>query len=336
MCKFILFTVGLISIISVRAQYYDTNYVDNLSHKIFLAYFQEYSNSTLHISPVPAIDAGETETLLLQSDINLFSGLLLQYKSTSIYIAGNTPQTTESIAKFGVQSYQNWSINYNKSGLFAKINSVRQTGFSDANFESHTFYDSTETSFQRYQNLSTNWLSFDFKFYPGYRQFAQGIPSWFGLIQKKSKFSFGYKIAYNYLKINNDETALFSDSLAVANDLYTLNQSVYNGVTLAVAPSIYLVAKARYFAYADVWAGVDLNRTKLRGATFASRKFGVGFVLPEFRLALGYQNQRWLFALYNSYTNQQFQSEGLNTNLAYNKFGIIIGLRFHSPARLAF
>jgi hypothetical protein len=330
----LLFTVSL-RLLNAQAVYYDTNYVKELTNRVLVSYFQEYRSLDMTITPNKSLDTSGKESLKLSSSSPLYSGFLIQYKAIAIYLAGNTAQSSESKSNYGVQNSNIWKISLLYKAIFTNFNYINYTGFYDKHFDKHQFSKWDGLPYERYQNMNTTWMNFDIKYYPGYKKFSQGIPTWFGLRQTKSKFSMGYKLSYNYLRLNNRGTAIFSDSLSKVNDLFTMNKSIYNGINLAIAPSLYLVAFKKLFLYVDGWVGLDAGQNKLMGDALNKTKTSLGFVFPEFRTALGFQNNRWIAATYYSYMNQAFSNKNISMSINYNTFGVIIGYRFYPPARLA-
>lgn len=326
----------IIAFFSLKAQsvYYDTSYVKELTNRVLVSYFQEYRSMDINIKPDKSIDSLGKESLSLSSSSPLFSGFLIQYKGIAIYLAGNTTQSNDSKSKYGIQNSNIWKISFLYKAVFANFNYINYKGFSDKNFNNH-YYKSDSLPYIRYQNLSTTWMNLDLKYYPGYKKFSQGIPTWFGLRQTKSKFSMGYKFSYNYLKLNNHNTSLFTDSLSSLNPSFNMTSSVYNGYNVSAAPSLYLVAFKKLFFYIDAWVGLDAGYNKIKGDKLNQTKANFNFVFPEFRTAMGFQNNRWIAAAYYSYMNQSFSNKKISTSINYNTFGLIIGYRFYPPARLA-
>lgn len=330
----ILFTILFFSLKS-QSVYYDTSYVKELTNRILVSYFQEYRSMDIDIKPDKSIDSLGKEALSLSSSSPLFSGFLIQYKGISIYLAGNTAQSDDSKLKYGTQNSNIWKISFLHKAIFANFNYINYKGFYDKNFDKHQFSEYDVLPYNRYRNLNTTWMSLDIKYYPGYKKFSQGIPTWFGLRQTKSKFSMGYKFSYNYLKLDNHNTPLFSDSLSNINHVFNMSSSVYNGYNVSVAPSLYLVAFKKLFFYLDGWVGIDAGYNQIKGNSLNKTNPTFKFVFPEFRTVAGFQNNRWIAAMYYSYMNQSFSNKQISTSINYNTFGIIVGYRFYSPARLA-
>lgn len=327
--------IGVLFISKAQSVYYDTSYVKELTNRVLVSYFQEYRSMDINIKPDKSIDTLGKESLNLSSSSPLFSGFLIQYKGIAIYLAGNTAQSDDSKSKYGIQNSNIWKISFLHKGIFANFNYINYKGFYDKNFDAHQFSKYDELPYYRYQNLNTTWMNFDIKYYPSYKKFSQGIPTWFGLRQTKSKFSMGYKFSYNYIKLDNHNTALFSDSLSTTNPIFNMSSSVYNGYSISTAPSLYLVAFKKLFFYLDGWVGFDVGYNKIKGKLLNETKPTFRFVFPEFRTAMGFQNNRWIAAAYYSYMNQSFSNNKISTSINYNTFGLIIGYRFYPPARLA-
>jgi hypothetical protein len=317
-----------------KAQYYDTSYVKELTNRVLISYFQEYRSMEINVSPKKIIDSTGKESLKLSSTSTLFSGFLIQYKAFSIYIAGNSAQTNDNKLKYGLQNSTIWKISALYKAFFTNFNYIKYKGFYDENFYEHAYHKLDGLPYSRYQNLNTTWINFDLKYYPGYKKFSQGIPTWFGLRQTKSKFSIGYKFSYNYLKLNNQYAPLFNTQLINNNKIYGLYSSSYNGFNVSAAPSLYLVAFKKLFFYIDGWVGLDVGYNHLQGMSFAENKVTARIVVPEFRTAFGFQNNRWITAIYYSFINQSLSNQNLNISINYNNFGVIIGYRFYAPTRL--
>lgn len=324
--------------ISANAQFaYDTVFVRDYSKRILWSYFQEYRTLSLQITPSESLDPNGTETLLLNSSTDLYSGFLIQYNGISIYLAGSLPQTQENREEFGPQESRIWRLNAVYKGFAFSLNQIWYSGFYDLNYEEHEFASQEDANhYERYTNMVSNWWTADLKFYPSYRKFAQGIPYSFHLSQAKHKYSTGFRIGYERLRTHNGATPFFSPSLVEQNPMYGVDYFFYSGINLAVGPSFYLAWPKGWFIYGDLWAGIGGGFHHLSGKTFEEDAFRLNLAIPESRIAIGFQNRKWLASIYYSFQYESFNNEAFRLSTTFHNFGLIFGIRSNSPARWTF
>lgn len=337
--RYYLFPLLLLACLSqaTAQSQWDTAFVKDYTSRILWSYFQEYKSISVQVSPRAQLDPEGTETLLLQSGNNLYSGALIQYKGIALYLAGSLPQSEADREQFGRQRSNVWKLNVQFPALGWRMHRVHYQGFYDMNFEQHAFAAiEDERPFERYQNMELTWFGTDVKHYPAYRRFAQGLPENFNLHQLRSKFALGYRAGYNHLRLNNQEKPLFGPSLQAQDSSFSLYRYAYTGSNLSVGPSFYLAGRSGLFLYADIWMGVDGGFYNAKGQNYQRRNFRVNLALPEMRVALGWQSRRYLIALYYLFQNQHFRTEPMQLSHTLHSFGFIIGFRSNSPARWAF
>jgi|JI8StandDraft_2_1071088.scaffolds.fasta_scaffold49970_2 hypothetical protein len=323
---------------ALQAQYYDTLYIKDLKNRIMVSYFQEYKTFELNIIPNGSIDSTGREDLKLKSDATLYTGFGLQFKNLSVTLASTLPQTDSSKIKFGNQSSRNLGFSYQKNGWALAGTYITQNGFYDENFQKHEFAQQENlNSFARFNNMQATWIRIDARYYPEYKKFAIGLPSNFGVKQIKSKFSWAYRASVNYMKYNQkDRKALFDQPLQAKDEQFGVFAGEYYGFNFSVSPSFYLADKEGWFLYGDVWLGGDFGKNTLENATKKNVVWQYAIVVPETKVMMGYQGDRFVGILHYSFVNQSFNNSKMTNSVYYHTFSLILGYRFYAPVRLLY
>jgi Domain of unknown function (DUF4421) len=328
-CFKIFFLLLFVLPFVANAQYYDKSYIKDLRFRLLLSYFQENRNIDLNFKPNTNLGVADKENLLLSTSSNLYSGLLVQTNFSSLYLASTLPQTTSDIKKFGTQSSKIYKIDYVQNAVSLSFNYVRNNGFYDKNYALHPEFANDTLTYRRHNSTSFQWINFDVNYYKNHKQFAIGMPTYFGLRQLKTKFSLGGKFAYNYIKIDNDNRSFFRDNVSLVNAELNSSKYVYNGVNFSVSPSLHLVAFKKMFLYTDLSVGLDLGFTKSESETQKTSKPYVNIAFPQAKIILGYQSNRFITSLYYTFSNQTIKTDAVTIGSTYNSFGFIIGYRFN-------
>ncbi|MCU0437352.1 MAG: DUF4421 domain-containing protein [Raineya sp.] len=331
-----LLFLGIIFSNTLWAQYYDTLYTKDLKNRIMVSYFQEYKTFELNIIPNKSIDSTGREALKLKSDATLYAGFAFQFKKISFALASTLPQTDSSKIKYGNQSSRNLGFSYQTNGLALSATYITQKGFYDENFQKHQFaQQENPNSFARFNNMQATWIKIDAKYYPEYKKFAIGLPSNFGIKQIKSKFSWAYRASINYLKYNQkDKKALFDQPLQAQDTQFGIFAGEYYGFNFSVSPSFYLADKQGWFLYGDVWLGGDFGKNSLQNATQTNIVWRYAIVVPETKIMMGYQGDRFVGMFHYSFVNQSFNNNKMDNSIYYHTFSLILGYRFYAPVRL--
>lgn len=312
---------------------YDTTFVKDYASRILWSYFQEYRSIGLDIEFDDAIFGEETADLGLNSGQSLYSGLLLQYKASSIYLAGSLPQSEADILENGTRESNIWKVAVQLPGVGFRLQRAHFKGFSPVPPDDASLGDSLTTRF--YPQMEANLLTGDVKYYPAFRRFAQGLPDTWNLHQVKSKAALGYRLGYHHLQLQND-SAFVQVSASDAAPVTSTSSINYGSMNFTVGPSFYWSEDNGFFAYGDLWLGLETGRTVRSAEDFSSTVWSVSFVAPEMRIAAGYQSRKWLAAIYYTYQGNHIQMTEMNINATLHTFGIILGFRTNSPARWLF
>jgi hypothetical protein len=233
---------------SLNGQYYDKKYVRDLRHRLFIAYFQEYRSLDFNINPNAQLDQLGKEKLRLSSASNLFSGILIQGNSGSLYLAKSTPQTPADISRFGKQKTDIYKVSFVKRAFVFSANYIKNRGFYDKNYLLHPEFVNDSNSFKRYNDGQLTWLNIDVGYYKNHRQFAIGLPNNYGLRQLKTKAAIGSSLSFNSIELNNKNKTLFRDSLSLSQQDAAWKKINYNGFTFSLIPGIHLVAMKKHKA----------------------------------------------------------------------------------------
>jgi Domain of unknown function (DUF4421) len=312
----------------------DTTYIEDLSKRIFVSYFQEYQGLEIEIEPDKNIDDSGREKILLNSATTLLSGFLFQYKWISFGLASTLPQSEEDKQKYGVQNSNVWKINLLYKSLGLDFNHIKYQGFYDVNFTNHQYAPLEDiTAYSRFQDMDATWINVALKYYPKYKKFSQGLPNNFQFKQRKSKFALGYKLQYNNINLNN-KTPFFSPNLILKNTNFDYQQLIYNGFTLSSAPSLYLTTRnGNLFFYADSWLGVNIGEATKKGLENNQNKTVANISLQSLQFMAGVNTKRLVIMAYYKFNNQYAVIDQMSTSNTFNTFGLVIGYRFKQPVR---
>ncbi len=330
----IIFFISIIYCTNSFAQYYDTLYIKDLKNRMMFSYFQEYKTFEINLIPDKSIDSTNRESLKLKSDALFYSGVAFQFKDISLVFASTLPQTDSSKRKYGEQNSQNIKLAYQNKGLALNANYIGQRGFYDENFNQHQYAPQEDANaFNRFNNMQATWVHISAKYYPEYKKFAIGLPNNFGIKQIKTKFSWAYRVAYNYIKYSNDRP-LFSEKMQSRDFSLGVYESIYNSINFSVSPSIYVANTKGWFLYADVWLGTDIGVQNNKNVQKNNQTWQYNIVVPELKIMGGYQGDRFLACLHYNYINQTFKSEKITNAVYYHTFSFILGYRIFAPVRL--
>ena len=309
------------------AQSYDKNYKKNLKYRLLVSYISETRDLTTWLELNKKIDPAGKEKARLRNSPNLLSGFMFQADNIAYYWAAALPQTTAEIEKYGRQKSFITKGSILIDALLINVNYVNQLGFYDQNYLNHPEIKGDTVSYRRHNNTKLVWTSVDLNYYPAQRQSCLGVPFYFGERQLKSKFFMGSRLAYNNIKLNSGQGSLFRDSVHAEDASLQFASLRYTGLSLAAVPSLYLVAKKKWFIFFDAALGVAVGATK----TNVNQSFKplLQLEIPQAKVASGINTDRFLLALYYTYLNQSFQSGNLKVGNVLGNFGFLIGLRIN-------
>lgn len=314
----------IITCISVKlclAQTYDKKYVKNLKFRLLASMIGEVREINSYFLLNKSLDPKGKESLLLANSPSAISGFMFQANNSSFLLTSSVAQTENDIEKFGKQKSTILKFSYLNGGLYSNLNYIEQKGFYDKNYLNHPEFANDTLLFRRHQSVGLKWIGYDVSFYPGSNKFCLGMASFFGERQLKSRFAWGTRLAYNFVRFKNDNKAFFRDSIiSVFPELSTSNYT-YNGISMAVTPSLYLVSKKFLFCYLDGSFGFGLGRS--------ASKLSFQFEIPQAKVVTGIHFDRFLFAVYYTYLNQSFKTKNVTIGNLLNNYGVILGFRIN-------
>jgi hypothetical protein len=324
-----IFFLMLIQPSFANAQYYNKKYVKDLRYRLLLSYFQEYRSVGFNANPDKKFDSTGKENLQLSSSANLYSGLLIQTNNASLYLANTTPQSDADIKKFGKQNSILFKIAFVKNSISTSLNCIKSEGLYDKNYAMHPEFAGDTVAYRRYNGAKITWINFDVNYYKNHRQFAIGMPTYFGLRQLKSKFSLGGRFAFNQLSIDNKGNSFFRDTLTKKFSDLAVSKFNYTGINLSVTPSVHVVAFKKIFLYADVSLGTDIGNVKSSLLNKTESKFYANAAIAQAKAIVGYHTDRFITSIYYTFINQSFKTNQFIAGATYNSFGFIIGYRIN-------
>lgn len=309
------------------SQSYDPSFIQNHKHRLLFSYVAETREVNTFMQADKNLDPDGKERLLLKNSPSVLSGFLFQAENFSFYWAAPVPQTKAEINKFGTSKSNILRFSVLADAWLFNYSSVKTTGFYDDNYLLHPEFPGDTLRYRRHSLSNLNWLSMDINYYPGYKKFCVGVPAFFGERQLKSRFTLGYRFAYNRLTLDNVGKAFFRDS--VFTDIRNLNASRYGyrGFSMGLSPSVYLVILKRFFLFMDASFGYGLGRSRVDLHEREARKGQ--FEIPAARIAGGYQGKRFLLAFHYSYLNQTIKLDQLLIGNVLHTPGFIIGYRIN-------
>jgi Domain of unknown function (DUF4421) len=325
----IIFLLTLVLPCFANAQYYNKKYIRDLRYRLLLSYFQEYRSVGFNVNPDKKFDSTGKENLGLSSSANLYSGLLIQTNNASLYLASTTPQTDVDIKKFGKQSSGLFKIAFVKNSIATSLSCIKSEGLYDKNYTLHPEFAGDTVAYRRYNGAKVTWINFDINYYKNHRQFAIGMPTYFGLRQLKSKFSLGGRFSFNQLSIDNKGNSFFRDTLTKKFADFAVSKFKYTGVNLSLTPSVHVVAFKKLFLYADLSLGVDIGNVKSSLQNKTDSKFYVNAAIAQAKTIVGYHTDRFITSIYYTFINQSFKTNQFIAGATYNNFGFIIGYRIN-------
>jgi Domain of unknown function (DUF4421) len=325
----IIFFLTIILPSFASAQYYKKKYIRDLRYRLLLSYFQEYRGVDFNINTNTKLDSTGKENLRLLSSANLYSGLLIQTNNASLYLASTTPQSDADIKKFGKQNSTLFKIAFVKNSISTSLNCIKSEGLYDKNYALHPEFAGDTIAYRRYNGAKVTWINFDINYYKNHRQFAIGMPTYFGLRQLKSKFSLGGRFSFNQLSIDNRGNSFFRDTLTKKNTDFAISKLKYTGVNFSITPSVHIVAFKKMFLYADLSFGADIGNVKSSLQNKTDSKFYANAAISQAKIIVGYHTDRFITALYYTFINQSFKTNQFIAGATYNNFGFIIGYRIN-------
>jgi Domain of unknown function (DUF4421) len=311
------------------AQYYDKKYVKDLRYRLLLSYFQERRAIDINLLPNSALDTDGKAKLKLSSAANLYSGLLVQTNNSSLYLARTIPQTEGDIKKFGQQDAKIFKVAISKNAIYASLYYINNTGFYDKTYSNHPEFAGDTVSFRRHGNMNLKWLNISVNYYDQHRKFAIGMPTYFGLRQLRTKFTWAARLAYNSLKMDNGEQLFFSSTSAFSPTELSIQKYIYKGINASLVPSFHAVALKKIFLFMDAAIGFDLGKITSQLKSSQTSNGYSNISISQVNVVLGYHGDRFLTSLYYSLLNQSLKTKILTTNTVYNNFGFIIGYRIN-------
>jgi hypothetical protein len=311
------------------AQYYDKKYVKDLRYRLLLSYFQERRAIDINVSPNLSSDSASKAKLQLSSSSNLFSGLLIQTNNSSLYLAKSAPQSENDIKKFGKQDSKIFKAAISKNAIYASLYYINNIGFYDKAYGNHPEFIGDTISYRRHKDLNFTWFNISLNYYDQHRQFAIGMPTYFGLRQLKSKFTWAARLAYNSFKIDNGNNTIFGNSINTSTNDLSILKYAYRGLNVSFVPSFHLIAFKKLFLFSDAAIGFDLGKvtSNLKTKEISNRYSNVS--ISQANVVIGYHNDRFITSVYYSFLNQALKTKVMTTNTVYHNFGFIIGIRIN-------
>ena len=83
------------------------------------------------------------------------------------------------------------------------------------------------------------------------------------------------------------------------------------------------------FLYTDLSVGLNFGITKSDSEKQNISKSSVNVAIPQAKIILGYQSNRFITSLYYTFSNQTIKTDATTIGSTYNSFGFIIGYRFN-------
>lgn len=322
-----LIAVGLLALSSVISaqSYYDTAYVKDYSNRVLVSYFQEYRSFDAQLTPTfNAPTTGVSDSLVLTSPQNLFAGFLLQYKASSIYLAGSVDD--------GRGNRNNlWRVGIAAPGLNLRAQGAAINGFesTSSNLDSSPVNPSLE-------NAALNWWSIDVKHAPAFRRLAIGIPDIWSLHPVRNKGGLGFRGAFQSYVLKNNN-GFFRPDLAQLNQTLSFTDFRLSVAQISAGYIFQLALDQRWFMTGEVWGGVDAiwQESSIQNEQSLA-SFRAGISVPEVKISAGAQSRNWLFSVYYSLNTLSTQTPHFRVANNLHTAGFIIGRRFNSPARWMF
>lgn len=308
-------------------QHLDNRYIKNLKYRFLISSVSEVREvNSLFLVNKALVPSGK-EDLALKHSPSLLSGLLLQANNVSLYLVAPTPQSQAEIDRVGKQSTSIFRASAIHRSLIANFNYVSNIGFYDANYVDHPEFPSDTVLFRRHNSTALEWYGIDVNYYLGREKFAIGLPHYYGERQLRSRFTMAIRLAYDHAASNNGGRAFFRDSSAALSPELASTSLTYRGGLVAVTPSAYLVAWEQLFCHVEVSAGLGVGQLLLGGADH--RRLRARFEVPQARLALGVNTDRFVLSLYYTYLNRSIASGDLTVSNLISSYGLVLGIRLN-------
>lgn len=313
--------LALSSLISAQS-YYDTAYVKDYSTRILVSYFQEYRSFDAQFTP--KFNAPSTiapDTLRLTSPQHLFAGFLLQYKASSIYLAGSVDD--------GRGNNNNlWRLGIAAPGLNLRAQGALINGLESSSSDADASPENPPL-----ENAALNWWSIDVKHAPAFRRLAIGIPDIWSLHPVKNKGGMGYRIGYQSYSLKNSN-GFFGSELTQLNQMLAFTHLRLSAAQVSAGYIFQLALDRRWFLTGEIWGGVDaIWQDSRHHNEQRSTSFRLQISVPEVKVSAGVQSRNWLFSIYYSLNTLSTQTHDLLIANNLHTAGFIIGRRIGSPAR---
>jgi hypothetical protein len=310
-------------------QSYDPTYIRNLKYRMLAGYLSETRDISIYLRPEKLISPDANEELLLKNSPNIFSGLMIQAENASYFWASTLPQSSADINRYGKQQSTMSRASYTGRQLTMVFNYVKNEGFYDYNYIKHPDFAGDTIRFRRHQGTMMEWIGGEMNYYPGGHRLCIGIPSYFGERQLKTGFTLGSRLVLNQVHLKNGNTSFFRDSLTGKHPELQVKRLQGHSLGFALTPALNLVCFKNMFCYLEASAGIGLNASKTANRSRGSMR--ARFELPQSKIAVGVNSDRFLLALYYTNINQTLRLNGFSMNAGLNNFGFIVGLRFNQP-----
>ena len=325
--KQLAFLLATITGLACHGQQQGKRYIKNLKYRLLISSVSEVREvNSLFLVNQALVPSGK-EDLALKHSPSLLSGLLLQANNVSLYLVAPTPQSQSQIDRVGKQSTSIFRASAIHRGLLANFNYVSNTGFYDANYLDHPELPGDTVLFRRHNSTSLEWYGVDVSYYLGRDKFAIGLPHYYGERQLRSRCTMAIRLAYDHAESDNGGRAFFRDSTAARSPELAATSLSYRGGLLAVTPSAYLVAYERFFCLVEVSAGLGVGQLRLGGE--GDRQLRARFEVPQARLALGVNTDRFVLSMYYTYLNRSMVSGDLTVSNLLSSYGMVFGIRIN-------
>jgi hypothetical protein len=335
MTKLPAFLLGTLVSLACHSQHEEKRYVKNLKYRLLISSVAEVREVNSLFMVNKALVPSGNEDLALYHSPSLLSGLLIQANNASLYLVAPAPQSQSQVDREGKQSTTIFRASAIHRGLLANFNYVSNTGFYDANYLDHPEFIGDTVLFRRHNSTAIEWYSVDVNYYFGRDKFAIGLPHYFGERQLRSRFTVAMRLAYDQAGSDNGGRAYFRDSTAALSpDLATTSLS-YRGALLALSPSAYLVARERFFCHVEVSAGLGVGQLLLSNER--ERRLRARFEVPQARIAMGINTDRFVLSMHYTYVNRSMDSGDLAISNFLSSYGLLLGFRMnqHKYRRLS-
>lgn len=308
--------LGLAFILSTGAgaEYFDTDYIQDLRFRLLIAFFQEYRTFDLGIIPAQAETPGDHKAQLSSPAIGL-SGFLIQYNNASVYLAGSFTEKDNPIANPDAKALK---FILQRDAFSSSFDYLTHHGFGERN---------ADNSFDHLrESMAVTWITAQTSYYHNHRRFAYGMPYCFGLRQKKSKFSVAGNVRFHYLNLNNHQEPLLRDK--TINSSHREEHRIRDiGGGTSLTPALHLAAFEKLFLYLEVSAGFDFGVTRGYFRERASSNVYITPVIPQAKLIAGFNADRFIVSAYYSFMSRILYTKSTRVDVVYHSIGGIVGFR---------